>query len=214
MFEITAEKYTMGCLPAGLPDLYTEYAKRAQVVDEFDLQGTEGEVCFLSVSRGGASPFLVVAQRYSPASGGFNPGALIVPETDLLFLGAGTRLLCYDLKLIRRKWEDTADTGFWNWARFGDVVLMSAELEFAAWSYRGEKLWSTFVEPPWTYAVCGTTINLDVMGQRSEFSLNRGPDHPQTHSVFDVLNRTPGNIIFRTADEVDAYIRDERDSWE
>jgi len=28
---------------------------------------------------------------------------------------------------------------------------MSAELELAAWRTDGTKLWTTFVEPPWTY---------------------------------------------------------------
>ncbi len=33
-------------------------------------------------------------------------------------------------------------------------------------------------------------------------------------SVTDVLAEAPGNLAFRTAEEVDAYIREERDAWE
>ena len=46
----------------------------------------------------------------------------------------------------RRLSEDSADVGFWSWAQHGETVLMSAELELAAWSSAGRKLWSTFVE--------------------------------------------------------------------
>jgi hypothetical protein len=33
-------------------------------------------------------------------------------------------------------------------------------------------------------------------------------------SAIDVLNQTPGNRLFRTAEEIDAYIAQERASWE
>jgi hypothetical protein len=39
--------------------------------------------------------------------------------------------------------------GFHGWQRHEDLVVMSAELEMAAWDLRGVKRWSTFVEPPW-----------------------------------------------------------------
>jgi hypothetical protein len=38
---------------------------------------------------------LLVTQRYSPSGSGFEPGVLLVPETGMLFIGAGTRLLGY-----------------------------------------------------------------------------------------------------------------------
>jgi hypothetical protein len=84
-------------------------------------------------------------------------------------------LLAYDLRHVRRIWEDEADTGFWGWGRHGDVILMSAELEFAAWDLHGAKLWSTFVEPPWSYEFREGRIELDVMGEKSSFDLNAGP---------------------------------------
>ena len=71
-------------------------------------------------------------------------------------------------------WEDVTDFWFFSWNRFGSYVLMSAELELAAWNINGEKLWSTYVEPPWTYSVENDSVQLDVMGRQSTFSLLRG----------------------------------------
>ena len=52
---------------------------------------------------------------------------------------------------------------------------MSAELELAAWRTTGEKLWTWFVEPPWDYNVVNGEVNLDIMGDKSTFSLEKGP---------------------------------------
>ena len=120
-------------------------------------------------------PVLVVAQRFEPFSGGFDPGVLLVPESKVLFVGAGRRLLAYTLDGPRRLWEDEAETGFWGWQRHHDGVLMSAELELAAWDITGTKLWTTFVEPPWSYNVAGYDVRLDVMGRESSFPLDKGP---------------------------------------
>jgi hypothetical protein len=154
--------------------MYGEYVKRAGLAEEFDLRDSEGSSCFLSVSRGAVWPFLVVAQRYHPA-GGFHPGALLVPETDLLFIGAGERLRAYGLGGPVRLWIDTTEFGFWGWARHGDRVILSAELELAAWDLHGRKCWSVFVEPPWDYKVLGEMIELDVMGTKSSFPVDTGP---------------------------------------
>jgi len=42
------------------------------------------------------------------------------------------------------------------------------------------------------------------------------PHYPATvrRSAIDVLTEAPGHCLFKTADEVDAYIKEERDSWE
>lgn len=177
MFSVTVGQYTLSCHPDRLPDLYGHYAKHAGLVEEFDLQSPDGTSCFLAVSRGSGWPFLVVAQRYDP-SGGFHPGALLVPETGLLFVGAGERLMAYRLDGPARLWMDTTHCGFWGWARHGDRVILSAELELAAWDIQGRKCWSVFVEPPWSYEAAAGSIEVDVMGTKSSFPLDAGP--PQT----------------------------------
>jgi len=42
------------------------------------------------------------------------------------------------------------------------------------------------------------------------------PHYPATapRSAIDVLAEAPGQCLFKTAEEVDAYIKEERDSWE
>lgn len=96
----------------------------------------------------------------------FEPGLHLIPDSDLLFIGAGTTLLAYELASAGRLWEDVPSAGFSGWQQFGEVVLMSAELELAAWDLKGQKLWSEFVEPPWDYEVHGEFLDLDVMGKK------------------------------------------------
>ncbi len=145
--------------------------------DDFGVKGADGTILVVSAGRSSFRwPELVVSQRFEPGpEAGFHPGILLVAETHLLLVGAGTRLLAYDLRSMQRLWEDTADTGFWGWEQHGDVVLMSAELELAAWNIQGRKMWTTFVEPPWEYSVEGRQLQLDVMGKKSSFDLRDGP---------------------------------------
>jgi hypothetical protein len=175
MFKLGVGDYELACQSGGLPDMLAEYQRRAALAEDFGVAGEAGSsVCFTSVSRPSQWPFLVVVQRYAPAGYGFHPGALLVPETRRLFLGAGRRLLGYDLSGPTRLWEDEADCGFWSWARHGRVVLMAAELELAAWDVDGRKLWSRFVEPPWSYAVAGETVAVEVMGTVTHVHLRSG----------------------------------------
>ena len=176
MITLRIGEYSLVCHAPGLPDLYDEYVNRAKLADQIDLSNPEGTSAFLGVGEPNQWPFLVVAQRCIPGEDAtFHPGALLVPETKVLFVGGGERLLAYDLSVPSRLWTDTADTGFWGWDRSEDVVLMSAELEFAAWDTHGRKLWGTFVEPPWSYEVADRKVLLDVMGEKSEFELGAGP---------------------------------------
>jgi hypothetical protein len=48
---------------------------------------------------------------------------------------------------------------------------MAAELELAAWDRSGRKLWSRFVEPPWTFQVVEDKVHVYVMGKRTEVPL-------------------------------------------
>ncbi|MEM9412211.1 MAG: hypothetical protein AAGA30_13940 [Planctomycetota bacterium] len=100
----------------------------------------------------------------------------MIPETKTLLIGAGERLLAYDLDQPKLLWEDHIEAGFWGWARHNEIIVMSAELELAAWDTAGRKLWSTFVEPPWSYSVDESTVNLNVIGEKSSFALAVGPN--------------------------------------
>ncbi len=186
MYTVTVGPYVIAFHSMEIqdPPILYEWAKpRAELVEEFDLQRSDGDFryqdfCYLVAGRSIDHPTLVLAQRHDPTeAAGFYPGVLVVPETDVLFVGADERLLAYDLAKPARLWEDVADTGFWNWARYGEVVIMSAELELAAWNLEGTKLWTTFVEPPWSYQVTDDVLKLDVMGVESEFSLRAGPEN-------------------------------------
>jgi hypothetical protein len=175
VFEVTIGEHRLLCCNQQLPTRYRDYCQAARFVDALGLTTSDGALAFLAVARRDELPFLVVAQRYSPWGFGFNPGALLVTETNLLFIGAGTRLLAYELERPARLWEDRADLGFWHWHQHGRFVLMPAELELAAWDTTGQKIWSTFVEPPWSYRVTADIVHLDVMGKTSSFPIETGP---------------------------------------
>lgn len=161
------------------PAFLADYLARARVVDEFPTADDRSSIGYSFVAVGvGDWPRLVVTQRFSPAGHGFRPGVLLVPDTGGLFIGAGTRLLGYRLDRNgdwQRAFVDEADVGFWAWHQHGDVVVMSAEPELAVWTTSCEKLWNTFVEPPWSYQVRGQEIQLDVMGKLSRFNVVAGP---------------------------------------
>ena len=179
MFRIGIRDREVGVHRGPLPALYGSYRQHATLAEAFDIDRPDGEACLVTVGPAGGWPSLVVAQRFEPCVAGFDPGVLLVPEAAVLFVGAGTRLLAYALDgPPLRMWEDRADVGFLCWAQHGEVVLMSAELELAAWDVRGRKLWTTFVEPPWGYTVAGDDVRLDVMGRVSTFLLAEGPGLP------------------------------------
>ena len=177
-FSVGSGQYTVSATIGELPAAYPSMIEHATLHDDFGVQSADGTALVISIERASSKwPDLVVSQRFDPGpESGFQPGALLIPESHLILLGAGTRLLAYDLQSVRRLWEDVADVGFWGWKRHGDIVLMLAELELAAWDIKGNKLWSTFVEPPWVYEVHGARIDLDVMGQRVSFDLKTGPE--------------------------------------
>jgi hypothetical protein len=177
-FRIGSGEYTVTGTVGEVPAIYGALIEHAHLHDDFGVDSPDGTALVISVESASSQyPELLISQRFKPGpEAGFHPGAFVVPESHLLLVGAGTRLLAYDLHLLRRIWEDVADTGFWGWKRHNDVVVMSAELELAAWTLEGRKLWSTFVEPPWEYDVRGTRLHLDVMGTKSVFDLKLGPD--------------------------------------
>jgi len=181
MFRITLDGYTVG-ISDTMPDIYGHYCRHAQLVEVFEgdkWESYESSSLFLLVARGNALPFLVVTQKYSAGPDqGFHPGVVLVPETHTLFIGAGERLLAYRLEPVEKLWEEYTMMGFWGWERYRERVIMSAEMELAAWDSHGHKRWSLSVEPPWSYHIEGDTIQLEVMGQPSSFSLQEGPPPP------------------------------------
>ncbi len=163
-----------------LPVAYDWYVGNTRLAEEIDLKSKDGQVLFVAAfawddpTRDYWKPVLTCAQTYSPSQAGFDPGFLIVPETARLFVGAGTRILAYDLSAPARLWEDKTDCGFWHWGRHRGYVWMAAELEFAVWSATGTKLWSTFVEPPWDATMLGEDVLLDIMGRKERRRLSNG----------------------------------------
>ncbi|GAA3998502.1 hypothetical protein GCM10022247_18370 [Allokutzneria multivorans] len=130
---------------------------------------------FLLAGRADAWPSLGLRVAYAPSVGGFPFAVHVVPETGVLFVGAGRGVHAYQLDPPRPLWHDETDCGFWSWSQHGGVVLMSAELELAAWTAEGDKLWSTFVEPPWSFTVTDGVVSLEVMGELSAFPVLGGP---------------------------------------
>lgn len=165
MFTVGFGPYQLLCLYDGMPLMLPEYVNRAALAEQIDIRNPEGKFCFVALTRTGNDwPSLVIAQRYQPADGVFFPGALVVPEMNRLFIGAGTRLLCYDTAVPSRLWEDSTDCAFWSWTHDGSEVFMAAETDFAAFDTSGMKLWTRYVEPPWTFKLEPDRVVLDVMG--------------------------------------------------
>jgi len=158
------------------PPLYDHYIRHAKLSESFGLSD-DGDYLLVGASQPSREwPTLVVEQRYDPGiRSGFTPGVHLMTETSILLIGAGTRLLAYDILRAKRLWQDKTSCGFWGWAQHGDTVVLSAELEIAAWDLHGRKLWSRSVEPPWTYQVASGSIELEVMGDRTSFPITEGP---------------------------------------
>jgi len=175
MFRISINEYTLA-VSDDYPNIYNEYHKRARLVEILGSYEAEGAVCFVSLSKDSDWPFLVVVQKYSPEpESGFDPGVMFIPETHFVFIGAGKRLLAYTWDPPEKVWEEHVMGGFWGWRRYQQFVIMSSEIELAVWDIHGRKYWSSHVEPPWYYTVDGDTMNLDVMGKKTSFSLQHGP---------------------------------------
>ncbi len=182
VFQFAVEGYRLLSCADGLPDDYASYCQHAVLVDERDRQPAHDRNCFLAVgSSYGAWPYLVIAIGRGPnprwPEVDICPGALLVPETHLLFVGLQERLLAYDLAAPMRLWENREDTHreFWHWSRHKETVLLAAELELAAWDIHGRKRWYAFVEPPWEYRVENGMVHLTVLDTPVSFSLEHGP---------------------------------------
>jgi hypothetical protein len=148
-------------------------------VDEIGSMAARGEeVGALAVYQAQSSvPTVLVVARQEPWQYGhrLELGAVLIPETDILFVGAIDEAVAYDLRGAQLLWRQDADTGFWHWQRHGEYVVMAAELALAAWDVRGTKLWEAFVEPPYDYTVEDDIMQLTVMDVPMSFTLQHGP---------------------------------------
>lgn len=182
MFYSTVSSYTLSVTdkPEEITPLFRD---NAVIRHQLNQPASDNSYIALGITDCGLFPELLIEGWYNPGPAqGFHPGVLIIPETQTVFIGAGTSLLVYALSPIRLLTETQTECGFWGWSHTNDIVIMSAELELAVWNTQGEKLWSCFVEPPWHYHIQGETLLLDIMGNNIRLDLISGQilgDHIQ-----------------------------------
>ncbi|WP_198104516.1 hypothetical protein, partial [Clostridioides difficile] len=87
-------------------------------------------------------------------------------------------LAIYDLEKVECTHLDLTPYAFTSWSRHEDIVVMSGELEIAAYDLRGQRLWAATIEPPWDYGVQGDSMFTIAMGHKTEFPLREGPSGP------------------------------------
>jgi hypothetical protein len=206
MIHLSSGEYTLMASVGAVPSSFSECVKHAILYEQAAAHGTEGTLLCFAVSRGSSDwPELALELRFQPGpEAGFHPGFLLIPESGVLLVGAGMHILAYGLSPVRRISEDVTEAGFLAWRRHGDIVIMSGELELelAGWSVQGQKLWSTFVEPPWSYEIDGDLLVLNVMGATSSFCAAIGPRrvHQSETEIADVPRGEPSSSQCRQHD--------------
>jgi hypothetical protein len=78
---------------------------------------------------------------------------------------------------------------------------MQAALRMTTWVQPGGKIEVTDKQLP-----AGESVDVIVLFPQ--------PADTSRRSIVDVLAEAPGHLAFQTAEEVDAYLREERDAWE
>ena len=174
MHTITIGKYTVLCDHQKSGRVARDI-EDAVVVEKLENEDEYNEYIYYGITDCGVSPDLVVEGYYSPASvSGFYPGILILPNENIMFFGAGDIVQIWQLSPYKKIHEESPECGFWGWSTHNDLVIMTGELELAAWNNLGEKLWSKFVEPPWYYEVQEETITTNVMDYEESFNIYTG----------------------------------------
>jgi hypothetical protein len=51
-------------------------------------------------------------------------------------------------------------------------------------------------------------------GQAVEVTVRPVPAPAKGQSVYEIISNAPGQLLFKTAKDVDSYIREERESWD
>ncbi len=149
MFYNTTGKYIIGVSHKEIPWNYSNYVKNCKKNFEYDLNLNSGEYIFLSIANSLEWPFFVLAIRYNPCEGGFDPGIYLIEESERLFIGAGSTVLVFDIQSLTLITEEYFQEGFLRWKRYKDKVLMMAELDIACFDIYGKKIWERFIEPPY-----------------------------------------------------------------
>jgi len=186
-FQISIGDYTL--IWAMGRDAYHRHLLTATVVEEISPTAGAGQVAVLAVHEDSLrGSFLLIGQGYTPRWPGdaIQFGALLVPGTGVLFVGAQDLVLAYDLGMTRRLWRERVKGGFGDWQRHGAYVVMSAGMELAVWDLHGSKQWSTSVAPPYSYAVAAGMMCVTMTGGTTSFPLAMGPSKGTT-----VLRPTP-----------------------
>lgn len=171
MVSFSVGNYNLNFEQGKLPNIYESYIKNAKLVEEYDINNRDAQLFFLSVGIAEKWPFITIAQRYEPYMSGFEPGVLLVPETDMLFIGAGERILIYDLKEIKKFDEDYNYPGFLEWIRYKEYIFMLAELEVGCWRITGEKMWNRFAEPPYNITFENDSIIIQMDNETVKFDI-------------------------------------------
>src|SRR5215471_16687611 len=101
-FRVGSGEYTVSGTVGELPTIYAVLIEHATMHDDFGVKAPDGTALVIAVERSsGQWPELLISQRFEPgAEAGFDPGTFLVPETGVFFVGAGTRLLAYDLRAL------------------------------------------------------------------------------------------------------------------
>jgi len=106
---------------------------------------------------------------------------LFVPETGILFAGAGTTAVAIDVNKGRRIWTDGKSDLIWCWLRAGDVMVLVDELELTAYDLHASKLWRTYIEPPHDVRVVGDELHVSadrlgaIRNYHGSFKARKGP---------------------------------------
>ncbi|GCE14137.1 hypothetical protein [Tengunoibacter tsumagoiensis] len=141
------------------PKYYREFFRDDSLLaEEIDIDRTEKDpldsnVVFIAAKNCGSKKefSLTLLLGYSPSDPAFYPELLYVPESQILFIRAGEKILAYQLQVPQKLFELSVDIGFLSWERYSNYIIMVAEMRMTVWNLAGEQLWTLFVEQPWSY---------------------------------------------------------------
>lgn len=174
MIEFSVDKYRIAVRIHKAPDAYDLWLQHVKYFDIDDTNYDDTPI-YIGVAQGRGWYEDIIAFKSDPIDyAGFHPGILLIPETELLFIGAGKILKIYDLKNHVMIFQKELSFGFLGWERSGDYVMMLEETELGVYNLNGKELWFAYVEPPWTFEVENDTIILNVMDELSRRDINNG----------------------------------------